>query len=193
MKYTFDTTYTEADVIRFNILAALYTDEGRTNTRNGRIAFTMLVLPISILLLSRGPASILPFAFGCGLMVMLIVQLIGMRHFNEKGIRDRMNALKKAGKLDPLPPSRMEFGEEWYSDFSEDSRHEDKYKHIHAIYADEIGSVYLFIFPTVALIIPAHCFTSDTQREEFISFIRSRCPDKPFRRVDITNHKVTKE
>ncbi len=193
MKYTFDTTYTEADLIRFNILAALYTDEGRASIRNGRIAFTAIVLPITVLLLSRGPASILPFAFGCGLMVMLIVQLIGMRHFNEKGIRDRLNNLKKSGKLEPLPPSRMEFDEEWYSDFSEDSRHEDKYKHIHAIYTDEVGSVYLFIFQTVALIIPAHSFASDAQREEFISFIRSRCPDKPFRRVDITHRKVTKE
>ena len=94
--------------------------------------------------------------------------------------RFRLKSIKGDGKIVHSVEVHVHFGEEDLHSFSEIDDARVKYSIYEKICEDK-GAVYLYHSATSATIIPHRAFESETQRDEFLTFIHNRVGAAPCR------------
>ena len=107
-------------------------------------------------------------------VVFLIIQL-ALNYFLVQSIKSNIKALKKSGKMAYSPVAQVEFNEDSFTETTPDNKVEQKYSAVERVSVINGDTVYIHVNNVMAYILPATCFESKEQLDEFLTFIKTKC------------------
>ena len=176
MKFRLVTTMTGEDYYNFYVFNYLESSDAKKNIRKHHLQFIAYIAVLSIvymLFFRWRPSSVFASA---GTVLLAAIYLILYKSICKLSFKRRIKQRKKAGELSIGNPSAIEFYDDYFSDVNESTRVEQTYSGLSkvCIVSDRLVLLYTeqfaHIFPIAQLKEQVNC-------EDFLSFIREKCPN----------------
>ena len=182
MNFQFQIHVSEDDYLEYNKFWVLRSPYGRKSFVGMRIMLVIAVLAVGYILVSSEDFRPDAMWMTIPLLIFLIVMQVLLAPFYIFILRNHINNLKKRGKMPYTPESVMESHEDFFLEMSPEAKTEQQYSAVERISLVDGKMIYLHINNLIAYILPVSAFQSEKEREAFIEFIQSKCPNVP---VDI--------
>jgi hypothetical protein len=178
MRYQFAYSLTEKDYLEFN----------KYHLTNGPIAkkarlFQRLFVPFLFLLmlisfsLASGGDWLPVLITGCIFLLISVAWQFAVKHFfaaiNTPFLRLNIWIMKKSGKLPFSKNVNISFYGDYFEQTTETAETKTKYSAIESV-SEGKTAVYVYIGAIQAFIIPLAAFESESQKAEFLAFVRDK-------------------
>ena len=182
MNFRFQIHVSEDDYLEYNKFWVLCSPYGKRSLVGLRILDVVIILIAILLVVVRGGFDSNVILRILPLLLLLVVLQLLLKPFYVFILRNHIKNLKKKGKMPYTPESVMEFHEDFFLEMSPEAKTEQRYSTVERISLVDGKTIYLHINNLIAYILPVFAFQSEKEREAFIEFIQSKCPNAP---VDI--------
>ena len=182
MNFRFQIHVSEDDYLEYNKFWVLRSPYGRKSLVGLRILDVVIILIAILLVVVRGGFDSNVILRILPLLLLLVVLQLLLKPFYVFILRNHIKNLKNKGKIPYTPESVMEFHEDFFLEMSPEAKIEQQYSAVERISLVDGKMIYLHMNNLIAYILPVSAFQSEKEREAFIEFIQSKCPNAP---VDI--------
>ena len=171
---------TDKDYFDFNVFQNLRSHYGARVIKKTRILLAVIfggIIAVGFLL--DGFSTDVLVRAGVNVAVCILFQIFLKRFFVET-VKANIKQLKKQGKLAYHEYAEMEFLEHSFIERTPDNKTEQSYASIERISVVEGRYIYIHPNNLSAYILPVNSFKNQAEYDEFLSFIKSVCPNVDF-------------
>lgn len=176
MLYKLNLTLTDADYVNFNFFQTFETPLGRKNILKCRILLAVgMALVAAIAVFARGwsQTSAIYVAI-CALLAAVF--MVFLKRIMKTSLKKQLSQLRKSGKFHYTPQSEIEFYDDKFVEISENQPIEKSYDAIERVCVAGNRYIYMFTSSVGAYILPLSQVEKQLDKEEFLNFIRKKCP-----------------
>ncbi len=180
MKFRLQVNISEEDYLNFNVFWLLRSPYGKNQKNKAYLIYAlagltlMLLVFVSIFNLYQ---SLLHAAVSSGIIFIIYMILI-LRY--PKSYRNTLKRsfknMKKTGKMAYPPNSVLEFYDDYYVEIEPDTTTKQNYTVFERISFIPDQALYIHTGNARAILLPVSCFASEEERNSFMQFIASKCP-----------------
>ena len=175
MHYQLNIKLTDEDYLAFNVFHNLESKDGKKMVIKGRMIFSGMILLLSaayLLLKGWGIESVIYLAL---VIIISAIYLVRYKKGMIRSMRNHINRLKKKGKLPFDPESTLEFYEDRFVEITPTCRSERDYHILERICVLKDRYLLLYNSSIGAYILPIPQIKKQTNLQEFLDFIMSKC------------------
>ena len=175
MNFKFDVRITEEDYINFNKFTSISSPYGKKSMKG--IRMILAVIGILLILHSFLTSGFTTAGIGAAVVYALIIAALQLLliPYMRFSIKMNVEAIKKSGSLPYSEEAGMEFCESYFVETTPLTKTATRYEKIQNVYEIEKRYVYIYVSTISAFIIPATAFSSLSEYEDFVSFIKTKC------------------
>lgn len=175
MKFKFNISLDDKEFIDFNVFVLTKSIYGRKTMVLTRIIVALIVALGALVPLASFGFTLKTVYALIPLLVILVVAQVFLKHFITWRIKRTINKNKRSGKMGYSPNSEMEFYDEKFCEVTPDNKTESNYSSVECVSIIKDKATYIHINHAMAYILPASCFNSTEEYEDFISFLKEKC------------------
>ena len=174
MHYKFDIKLTDHDYYEFNKCYIQHAPETKKLLR----IFDWILPVISVIAIIRsvimGYEWTVIGIMAAFLTVVCLAAMLFMKAFTLFNLKVLLKIQIKKGKIAYSENSTLEFGDESFTETTEEHKSEIKYSADYKIYEYDGRAIYIMISSAAGYIIPLSLFESDEEKNEFLEFIHKK-------------------
>ena len=172
--YQFKNSVTEDDYLAFNEYHLLHSAQGKKAVNMFRILTPILSLLAIVIFWVANVSQELLVAEIIALSLVSIIMAFYSKKMLLKTIKNNLKRLKKDGKLPFSKETTIIFDEERIHEKSIEAESSILYTSIEKI-GEGDQAIYIYFSALQAFILPYRSFESDEQKNEFLSFLNTKC------------------
>ncbi len=174
MHFNFNINLSDKDYLDYNTFWMLKSPYGKKQTTKSRNILTVCFGIIALIFLLGGGFSLKSFVDLIPIIAVFLIIQLTFNYFLVQTLKSNIKSLNKNGKMAYSPIAQIEFDENGFTETTPNNKTEQKYSSIERVSVTG-GAVYIHVNNIMAYILPASCFDSKEQLDDFLAFIKTRC------------------
>ena len=175
MNFSFDVKFGDEEYLEFNKYHLFYSKPNRNVLKKRRIFFLVVTLIYAFLAVICLKFELTFADVACIIVTLIFLlecifakqRLVGM-------LKRTLKRMKKHGKLPYIAESTVEFYDDKFISRSENKTTEMPYTEVENVCDNTNHAIYIYTDVQSAKIIPYKCFRDDSEREDFLNFIKQK-------------------
>lgn len=175
MHFKLNVNITDNDYIDYNTFVSYGPSYGRKNLLFIRLLSLVVFALCTFVVIFFGDDLYKHWLFVVMIAITAILHQVFSKKIMAKFIKIEIMYRKKQGKLPFEPNTVMEFYDDYFVDFTPDSKTEVKYSAIDRVSVINDKYIYLHLDSARAHLLSSFCFESKEQYDSFVDFIKTKC------------------
>ena len=175
MNFSFDVKFGDEEYLEFNKYHLFYGKPNRNVLKKRRIIFLVATLIYAFLTVLCLKYKLTSYCVACIIVTVIFLlecifakqRLVGM-------LKRTLKRMKKHGKLPYTAESTVEFYDDKLISRSKNKTTETPYTEVENVCDNTNHAIYIYTDVQTATIIPYKCFRDDSEREDFLNFIKQK-------------------
>lgn len=177
MLFKLNVYLTEDDYFAFNQFHSVESIHGKKTIRKTRFLFCVLIVILAAMVLLLGRRMKYSLIFVAVLLLFSLLYMMFFKKLIVRSVKSQIKQLKKMGKLPFDPASTYEFYEDKMVETAPSGRVEQGYQTLERICVVDRRYVLLYKSSVVAHILPMAQIEEQLNIEEFLTFLKRKCPN----------------
>ena len=175
MNFSFDVKFGDEEYLEFNKYHLFYSKPNRKVLKTRRILYLVVTLIYAFLTVLCLKYELTSYCVACIIVtVLFLLECIFAKQRLAVMLKRTIKRMKKNGKLPYTAESTVEFYDDKFISRSENKTEEMPYSVIENICDNTNCAIYIYTDVQSAKIIPYKCFRDDSEREDFLNFIKQK-------------------
>ena len=180
MKFRYDVIINDQDYLDYNTFWVLKSPYGKKQIKTFRLAIAVMFFIFFLISLSLGKFTPDSFLGIIPMAILFVLFQTFLSKFFKWILKGQIKSLKNSGKMGYSPNSVIEFGEESFTETTPENKTEHKYSAVERVSVIENKIIYIHVNNVMSYLIPFSCFQTNSQYNEFLNFIKTKCVNVDF-------------